>query len=165
MSAKDDFFKKVKENRNSGEEHAERVRQDITLFRSRLSELAEQITQWLQGSGIEITRTETLLNDDSVKQFPGNGTDGTYKTPQVNLKNGEKVAELKAECLYGAGLGCVSLIITNPYRAPSKTTFKLYMNIKNQPEEGWMIKIEHMPIHHAKLLTEEIFFGAIEALA
>ena len=166
MSAKDDFLKKLKDTSNSGEAHAERVRQDIAIFRTRLSELAAQITLWLRDSGVEVVETENLLGDESVRIYPGSKDDCLYKTRGLKLKNSEKTAVLEAQWLYGAGVtGCATLIITNPYRAPSKTKFDLYMYTDGQPEEGWMIKRDHMPVNYAKLLTEEIFFGAIEALA
>jgi len=166
MSAKDAFFKKIQENNEAKQSNEERVRADVNSFRARVFSLAKDIDQWLHGSGIQVSQSEVLLNDDSVGFSLGNNADGRYKITQVKLQNGDKNAVLKAEGLYYIGAtGCLSLTITNPYRTPSQTKFTLFMRVANQQEEGWTITKDGQKSLQGQLLTENEFFTAIESLA
>jgi hypothetical protein len=166
MSAKDAFFKKVQENNEAQQSNEERVRTDVKSFRARVFSLSKDIEQWLHGSGIQVSQSEVLLNDETVSYALGNNADGRYNITQIRLQNGDKNAVLKAEGLYYMGpTGCLSLTITNPYRAPSQTKFTLFMRVANQQEEGWTIVRDGQKSPEGKRLTEDEFFSAIESLA
>lgn len=166
MSEKDAFFKKVQENNEAQQSNEERVRTDVNSFRARVFSLSKDIEQWLHGSGIQVSKSEVSLNDETVSYALGNNADGRYNITQVRMQNGEKNAVLKAEGLYYVGsAGCLSLTITNPYCAPSQTKFTLFMRVANQQEEGWTIIRDGQKSPQGKILTEDEFFSAIESLA
>lgn len=166
MSAKDEFFNKVKENNEAKKTNAERVQKDISEFRSRAFSLAESIEQWLEGSGISVTRSDVPLNDETVTFALGNNGSGRYNIAHIRLQNGDKSAVLKAEGLYYVGsTGCMSLTVHNPNRAPSQAKFTLFMRVANQQEEGWTIVRDGQKSPEGKRLTEDEFFSAIESLA
>lgn len=166
MSAKDEFLRKVQENNEAKQSNEERVRADVNSFRTRVFSLSKDIEQWLHGSGIQVSQSEVSLNDETVSYALGNNADGRYKITQIRLQNGDKNAVLKAEGLYYMGAtGCLSLTVTNPYRAPSQAKFTLFMHVANQQEEGWTITRDGQKSLEGKLLTEDEFFSAIESLA
>lgn len=166
MSAKDAFFKKVQENNEAKQANAERVQNDIQEFRSRAFSLGENIEQWLEGSGINVSRSEVPLNDGTVAFALGNSDSMRYNIAHIRLQNGDKSAVLKAEGLYYVGsTGCMSLTVSNPNRAPAQSKFTLFMHVATQKEEGWVITKDGQKNPQGKLLTEDEFFSVIESLA
>lgn len=165
MNIRDAFFENLSRKDGSEEMHAERVRKDIAAFRTGLAELTKNIGRWMQGSGIKAAFTETTLYDDTVTQFPENQADGSYVVPLVRLIKGKRIAEVKAEWLYGLGTtGCVSLGISAPRRLPHHAGFLIYMRTREQQKAGWTIVRDNMLRHNASLLTEENFMDAVKLI-
>lgn len=161
MSAKDSFFKKVQENTEAQKSVEERGKEDIKLFQSKMSSLAQQVQSWLDGSGIAVVIGTTNLHEQFIDTHMCR-----YSIANVLMKNGSKTARITPECLYGIGFkGGVSLTVDNPSRAPRQQKFSLFMQRRSQNHEGWILIRENQPSTDGIILTEDAFFQAIAGLA
>lgn len=159
MSARERFFRKVQQNITripSGQRTAEA---EIKVFRQRMDELAQQVSQWLAGSGIEVTLSTKHIHDLSTVGFSLDSGICRYDITTVLLQNGGRSVSIVPEQLCrGTETGCVTLRINVPGVAQ---VFYLSM----APESGWFIRSKHQGGQDNVLLTEEVFFRAIENLA
>lgn len=170
MSAKDDFFKKVRENANSNEELRSKVKSDINAYRSAVYDLTKQIENWLHASGVEVSTTENNFRDETILTRQGCEDLSAYQIHVCGIKNGEKVAIIAPEGIYGGRgtKGWASLTIDTPYRVPRTLKFTLRL-----ADNGtWTIRpgddtasVYASPIREEIPLTEESFFRAIQSLA
>ncbi|MDK9604619.1 hypothetical protein [Lelliottia wanjuensis] len=162
MSAKDEFLKKSSENKEAQISNQERVKRDIQEFRSRVDNLATQISQWVDGTGIQVITGQKRLNDETVSFALGSGANASYEVTTIQLKNNAKSATITPEWLYGLGhKGNVDFVVTTPNSIPRQMKFSLCMG----PDEGWIISGEGQRKSEGETLTEETFFQAIQKLA
>lgn len=170
MSAKDDFFKKVRENADSDEERRSKVKSDINTYRSAIYDLTKQIEIWLHGSGVGVSTTENNFRDETILTLQGCEDLSAYQIHVCGIKNGEKVAIIAPEGIYGGRRtkGWASLIIKIPNQIPGTLKFILRFTDEN----NWTIKTgEDVASMYASVideeipLTEESFFRAIQSLA
>lgn len=170
MSAKDVFLKKLKENSSSQEERRAKVQTDKTFYRGAIFDLAELFETWLRGSGVKITTTDNDFSDETILTHQGCEDLNTYKVHVCRIENGENIAVLAPEGIYGerGAKGWASLTINTPNRSPriQKYTLRLADN------GTWTISpgdsaadIYASPIREEMPLTEEVFFKAILSLA
>lgn len=158
MSARELFFKKVKQNkillRSEGP-----VEADIRAFCQRMDELAQQVTQWLDGTGIEIVRALKYLSDLSTVGASLNSGTSRYEITSIRLLNGCRSVSILPERVYQPGeKGCVMMVIDVP---SGKQRFYLSM----MPGGGWFIRGEHQAIEQRVIMTEEVFFQSVDRLA
>lgn len=158
MSARDMFFKKVIQNkmllRSEGP-----VEADIRAFCQQMDELAQQVTQWLDGTGIEIVCALKYLSDLSTVGASLNSGTSRYVITTIRLLNGSRSVSIFPERVYQPGKkGCVTMMVDAP---SGKQQFYLSM----APGGGWFILGEHQTTELCVIMTEEVFFQAIERLA
>ena len=161
MSARERFFKKVQQQ-NTPPLTDGSVAADIRAFCQRMDELAQQVQQWFDGSGIEVIIGEKSLSDLSTVGRSLNGGASRYDITTIRLQNDIRSVSVQPEQLYQNGCtGCVTLIVDTPDREPGRKRFYLSM----KPEGGWFIREEQQAATMKSTLTEDVFFQAIENLA
>lgn len=80
----------------------------------------------------------------------------------IRLQNGTRSVSITPEQLYQNGRkGCVTLTVNTPDCTSGKQYFYLCM----APESGWLIRNERLETSNNSMMTEEVFFRAIEELA
>lgn len=159
MSARERFFRKVQQNITripSGKKTAEA---EIQVFRQRMDDLAQQVSQWLTGSGIEVTLSTKHIHDLSTPGYSLNSGICRYDITTVLLQNGERSVSIVPEQLCrGTEMGCVTLRIN-----VSGIAQVFYLSMA--PESGWFIRSEHQGAKENVIMTEEHFFQAVDRLA
>lgn len=159
MSARERFFEKVKHSNHrvpSGKKSADA---EVRTFRLRMDELAGQISQWLAGSGIEVTLSTKHLHDLSTVGYSLGSGICRYAITTIRLQNGERsVIIIPQQLCHGAEMGLVAMQIDAP---GIRQQFCLSM----APEEGWFIRREHQTAKDNVIMTEERFFEAVDRLA
>lgn len=162
MSARERFFKKVQQKQNAATPDGGSVEDDIQAFCERMVVLARQIQQWFEGSGIEVVITTTSLQDLSTVGRSLNSGVSRYDITTIRLQNDTRSVSIRPEQLYQNGSkGCVTMTIDAPESTPDKQRFHLSM----AAESGWFIRDEHPVTTNKSIMTEDIFFQAIENLA
>ena len=160
MSARERFFKKVQQQ-NTIPLTDGSVAADIQTFCQRMDELAQQVSAWFEGSGIDVVIATQSLQDLSTLGHSLNSGVSRYDITTIRLQNGTRSASIIPEQLYRDGhKGCAPLTLDTPDRVPARQRFYLTM----APESGWYIRHEH-PVTKKSIMTEDIFFQAIENLA
>ncbi|MDN8559123.1 hypothetical protein [Citrobacter werkmanii] len=161
MSARERFFRKIQQNNNSTSAYSNVVAVDIARFCRQMDELAEQMRQWLDGSGIKVSTSTTYLSDLSTVGASLNGGAARYAITAIHIQNGERRVSIIPEQLYqGTDKGCSTMIVNAPDLFPGRQYF--YLSIA--PEAGWYIRNFTRPATTRVLLTEEVFFRTIESL-
>ena len=158
MSARERFFRKVQQNLTripSGKKTAEA---EIQVFQQRMDDLAQQVSQWLAGSGIEVTLSTKHIHDLSTVGFSLDSGICRYAITTVLLQNGGRSVSIVPEQLCRGTEGCVTMRINVPGVAQ---VFYLSM----APESGWFIRSEHQGAKENVIMTEERFFQAVDRLA
>ena len=159
MSAKERFFKKVQQNSNSVLPGKTSAEAEIREFCQRMDELAQQIDQWFEGSGIEVIITTRHIHDLSTLGYSLSSGICRYEITAVRLQNGERSVSIIPEQLCrGADTGCVTMRVDVP---GTRQVFHLSM----APEVGWFIRREHQDVKDNAMMTEERFFRAVDHLA
>ena len=170
MSAKDDFFKKVKENNSSQEERRSKVQTDKVFYRGAVFDLTELFESWLRGSGVKVTITDNDFSDETILTLQGCEDLNTYKVHVCRIENGEKIAVLAPEGIYGerGAKGWASLTINTPNSAPNTLTLTLRLDndgVWNIGPGDNAADVYASPFEKEMQLTEESFFLAIQSLA
>lgn len=170
MSAKDAFFKKLKENNISQEDLRAKVKTDKAFYRGAIFDLTGLIETWLTGSGVKVTTTDNNFNDETILTRQGCEDLSDYKVHVCRIENGGKVAIVAPEGIYGGreSKGWASLTIDTPNRSPRTQKFSLRL-----ADNGtWSIRpgdaaaiLYTSTIREEMPLTEESFFRAIQSLA
>ncbi|WP_033569910.1 hypothetical protein [Dickeya undicola] len=169
MSSKEDFFRKVQENKDTQHESFKKTRSDIMSFQADLHALIKQIEMWIDGSGLQVITTENTFNDNTVSILPWGKDLQKYKATSCKLKNQNRTAVIVPVGVYGDHYkASISITIDNPNRAPREEKFILTLEDRNT----WSIRRESLmrysPSHKdepSQLLDENIFFMAISGLA
>lgn len=166
MSAKDDFFKKVTENKERQEATKVQIASDTLRFTNAMHHLIQQIEAWLHKSGIDVVVTENEHHDESIMMYSGGEKLSTYRVKSCHMKNGVKKASLIPIAVYGGQKrGWASLSIDNPNRAPRNQKYLLSLS----SDDVWIIKQDIVSPRaqqdNGAELTEESFFQALESLA
>lgn len=124
-----------------------------------MDELAQQISQWFAGSGIEVTLSTRHLHDLSAVGYSLNSGICRYDITAIRLQNGDRSVRLLPEQLWnGAETGIVTLHVDAP---GIRQTFYLSM----APEAGWFIRRQYQSARDNVIMTEELFFEAVDRLA
>ena len=161
MSARELFFKKVQQQ-NTIPITEGSVEADIRAFCQRMNELAQQITQWLEGSGVVITQSTVYLSDLSTIGASLNSGASRYAITTLRLQNRDRSVCIVPEQLYRSGeKGCVTLSMNTPEsQSPGQQWY-----LSQAPEGGWFIREEQQAATMKSTLTEDVFFRTIENLA
>lgn len=170
MSAKDAFFKKMKENSSSKEELRSKVKTDKDFYRGAIFDLTKLFETWLHGSGVKVTTTDNNFSDETILTRQGCEDLSAYQVHVCTIENGENIAFLTPEGIYGerGAKGWASLTINTPSRAPR--TLKLTLRLADNgtwtisPDDN-VASVYASPIREEMPLTEEVFFQAIQSLA
>lgn len=162
MSVRERFFKKVQQKQNFAAPGDGSVEGDIQAFCQRMDELAQQVQEWFEGSGIEVIIAATSLQDLSTIGRSLNSGASRYDITTIRLQNDARSVSMSPEQLYQNGRkGCVALTVNTPDRTSGKQCFYLCM----APESGWFIRNERLVISDDSMMTEEVFFRVIDNLA
>lgn len=167
MSAKDAFFQKIQDNKAAQQSQEDKVRQDIQNFRTGMVQLTQQIQQWLDGSGVEVTITDIDFQDETLITMEERIRNlSHYSNVIMKIKNNNKTAVISPLGVYGGGaIGWASLIIDNPSQAPRQEKYILRMS---DEDNTWSIRQDRTPMGNMLeniQLTEDIFFQVISSLA
>lgn len=161
MSARECFFKKVQQQNTIPPEDRS-VEAHIQIFCLRMDELAQQMQQWFEGSGIEVVIGVKSLSDLSTVGRSLNRGASYYDITTIRLQNDIRSVSIAPVQLYQDGCaGCVTLTVDAPDREPGRQQFYLSM----APVEGWLIRNEQQVNNSYSVMTEDIFFQIIENLA
>lgn len=161
MSARERFFKKVQQQNTTPLTDGS-VAADIRAFLQRMDDLAQQVQQWFEGSGIEVVIGEKSLSDLSTVGLSLNSGASRYDITTIRLQNDTRSVSIAPVQLYLDGCtGCVTLTVDIPEREPGRQQFYLSM----KPEGGWFIREEQQAATMKSTMTEDVFFRAIENLA
>ena len=159
MSARERFFKKVQQNSNSMLPGKTSAGVEIREFCQRMDELAQQISRWFEGCGIEVIIATRHIHDMSTIGYSLSSGICRYDITTVRLNNGERSASIMPEQLCrGAETGCVTMRVEAP-------GIRQVFNLSMAPETGWYIRGEHQSASENVIMTEEGFFRAVDRLA
>ncbi|WP_148242089.1 hypothetical protein [Enterobacter asburiae] len=162
MSARERFFKKVQQHHASTPPGKKSTEGEIRAFCQRMDSLVQQINAWFEGSGIEVIIAKKYLYDLSTVGLSLNCGVCRYEITTIRLQNGNRSVSIIPEQLCRAGdRGCVTMNVDVPGTASGRQTFYLCM----ASDSGWFIRDEHQGAQGNVLLTEDVFFRAIENLA
>ncbi len=102
MTARERFFKKLQQQQNpqrtlplDGSAAA-----DINAFRQQMAALAQQISQWFDGSGIDVEVSTRYLHDLSTLGYSLNSGICRYDIPAIRLQNGERSVNIVPQQLW-----------------------------------------------------------------
>lgn len=159
MSARERFFKKVQQNKDTiplGKTSAEAA---ISAFCWQMEELAQQVSQWFEGSGIEVIYGTKHIHDLSTIGYSLNSSICRYDITTILLQNGERSVSIIPEQLCrGAETGCMTMRIDAPGNSQA-----FYLSMA--PEACWYIRREHQSANENVIMTENLFFQAVDRLA
>lgn len=159
MSARERFFKKLQHKNDRVPSGIKSADAEVRTFCSRMDELAQQISQWFAGSGIEVTLSIRHLHDLSAVGYSLNSGICRYDITAIRLQNGDRSVLIVPEQLWnGAERGIVSLHVDAP---GIRQTFYLSM----APETGWFIRRQYQSAKDNVIMTEERFFETVDRLA
>lgn len=162
MSARERFLKRVQQKQNTTVPGDGTVDADIQAFCQRMDELAQQVQQWFNGSGIDVVIGTTSLQDLSTIGRSLNSGASRYDITTIKLQNDTRSVSILPEQLYQKGQkGCLTMTVEMPDLEPTRQHFYLSM----APEAGWFIRVEHQAVSGKTIMTEDVFFRAIENLA
>lgn len=121
-----------------------------------MAELAQQISQWFDGTGIEVVISTRHLHDLSTLGYSLNSGICRYDILAIRLQNGERSVNIvPQQLLDGVEKGIVTLSLEAPDGAGSREVFYLSL----APEEGWMIRKAHQPRKRGLYLPKIAFYG------
>ncbi|WP_347113187.1 hypothetical protein AAHB66_12800 [Leclercia sp. S52] len=124
-----------------------------------MDELAQQISQWFAGSGIEVTFSTRHLHDLSAVGYSLNSGICRYDITAIRLQNGDRSVRLLPEQLWnGTETGIVTLHVDAP-------GIRQVFNLSMAPESGWFIRRQYQSAKENVIMTEERFFDAVDRLA
>ena len=159
MSAKERFFRKVQLKNDRQSSDIKSADAEVRAFCSRMDLLAQQISQWFAGSGIEVTLTTKHIHDLSTVGYSLNSGIYRYDITAIRLQNGDRSVSILPEQLWnGAETGIVALHVEAP-------GFRQVFYLSMAPETGWLIRREYQSAKDNVLMTEERFFEAVDRLA
>ncbi|QLR43355.1 hypothetical protein HV346_11975 [Enterobacter sp. RHBSTW-00994] len=159
MTARERFFRKVQQN-TAGIPSGQKTAEDgIRAFCSRMDELAQQVCEWFAGSGIEVALSTKHIHDLSTVGYSLSSGICRYDITVIRLQNGDRRVTITPEQLCrGTETGCVAMRVEAP---GIRQVFDLSM----APETCWFIRGEHQSAKERAVMTEAIFFRAIDKLA
>ncbi len=134
MTARERFFKKLQQQQNPRRTEAldGAAAADIARFRQQMAELAQQISQWFDGTGIEVVISTRHLHDLSTLGYSLNSGICRYDIPAIRLQNGERSVNIvPQQLLDGVEKGIVTLSL-EARRRGSREVFYLSL----APEVG-----------------------------
>ncbi len=159
MSAREHFFKKLQHKNDRVPSGIKSADAEVRTFCARMDGLAQQISQWFTGSGIEVTLSTRHLHDLSAVGYSLNSGICRYDITAIRLQNGDRSVRLLPEQLWnGAETGIVTLHVDAP---GIRQTFYLSM----APETGWFIRRQYQSAKDNVIMTEERFFETVDRLA
>lgn len=158
MSARERFLKKVQPGKASATCGKTSVDVDIQAFRWRMDDLAQQVSEWFAGTCITVTLGIRHIHDLSTIGYSLENGICRYDITTIRLQNGEHSVRIMPEQLCrGREIGCVVMRV--------ETADIQVFQLSLAPEKGWFIRREHQSAQDNVMMTEELFFRAIERLA
>ncbi|ELW1647269.1 hypothetical protein KI694_01280 [Enterobacter oligotrophicus] len=159
MSARERFFKKVQQNTEIIPPGKKTAEAEIRAFCQRMDDLAQQITEWFAHSGIEVVLATKHIHDLSTIGFSLSSGICRYNITTIRLQNGERSVSIIPEQLCRDGeVGYVKMCVE---ACGICQVFYLSM----APKKGWFIRREHQDTKENILMTENLFFQAVDRLA
>lgn len=159
MSARERFFKKVQQNSDSNPSGNKSAEAEIQVFRQRMDALAQQISQWFAGSGIEVILSTKHIHDLSSVGYSLSSGICRYDITVIHLQNGARSVSIVPEQLCrSAETGCVLMRVVAP-----GVSQMFYLSMA--PGSGWFLRREHQNAKENVLMTEDLFFRAVDCLA
>lgn len=153
MSAKAQFLQKLKKRQSGGGSFASKSQADIATFCQRMSQLQEDMEEWLTGTGVHVEKTSVSLIDLLVDN-------STFSVPGVVLRYESSAVNFTPLFLYGQGVtGCVEAsLCTKESIVP---LYRLFM--RSGKSENWTCRPsgEAVPV---SIFCEELFFEMIAGL-
>ncbi|WP_245939533.1 hypothetical protein [Yokenella regensburgei] len=140
-------------------EQLRQTRHDIATFRERMQRLADNLTEWLEGYEVSITRREMV---------PVSST-GAYTIPCIALRCGRNWAGFTPQALYSVKGGIqlkgeVTLAVDNFRRHPRTEKYMLCMPGHLLSTADWAIHPAGRTPGKGKVLTRELLMAAIAPL-
>lgn len=162
MSARERFLKKVQQNNTGIPPSKKTAEAEILVYRQRMDDFAQQISQWFAGTSIEVVLTTKHIHDLSTIGFSLSSGICRYDITAICLQNGNRSVSITPEQLCrGAERGCVIMRVDVLSCLSVPQIFYLSM----APESGWFIRREQQGVKENVIMTEDLFFQAIDKLA
>ncbi|MEE9952758.1 hypothetical protein IV511_04920 [Enterobacter quasihormaechei] len=162
MSARERFFKKVQQNNVNKPIHINTAEAEVRAFCQRMDDLAQQISVWFEGSGIDVMLSQKHITDLSTVGYSLSSSVCRYAITAVTLQNGDRsVTIIPEQVIRGSEKGCVTMCI----KAPGSIAGERIYHLSLAPETGWYIRREHQSAKENVLMTEDYFFHAVDCLA
>lgn len=151
MSVKSQFLKKLQARQLAASPFARKCQADIAEFRLRMTQLYEQIGEWLMGTGLQAEILTVSVRDLLVDS-------GTFEIPSIVLRYEDRVVKFMPIFLYSQGItGCVDVALC--LGGKSTAQGRLFMRTGNQT--NWTLSISGNPAASCAALSEETFFKII----
>lgn len=159
MSARERFFNKVQHNSASVPSGKNSVEAVVRAFRSRMNDLARQMSQWFSGSTIEVTFSTKHIHDLSTVGYSLTSGICRYDITTIRLQNGDRsVTILPEQLCHRTETGLVTMRVE-----AYGITQVFYLSMA--PDTGWFIRRERQSVKENVIMTEERFFEAVDRLA
>ncbi|KAF6706030.1 hypothetical protein G9387_06405 [Enterobacter hormaechei] len=148
-----------KRQRVRREEQLRQNRQDIAAFRERMQRLADNLTEWLEGYEVSITRREMVPVSSA----------GAYTIPCIALHCGRNWAGFTPQALYSVKGGIqikgeVTLAVDNSRRHPRTEKYMLCMPGHLLSTADWAIHPAGRLPDKGNVLTRELLMRALAPL-
>ncbi|HAV1831861.1 TPA: hypothetical protein JG914_004721 [Enterobacter hormaechei subsp. steigerwaltii] len=154
MSAKELFLKKLQLKQAPAGCFKNQAQADIAEFRQAMVQLQEDISRWLEGTGIEIRSFTVSLNELLISE-------GTFALTGVALCYGDRTIKFTPAFLYGQSVtGCVD--VTLYHGVSPHLIYRLFMRSSDGP--FWTYSIHEGQAGHRRPFDEEAFFSMIGSL-
>jgi hypothetical protein len=152
MSVKEQFLRKLQAQKNVDGPFKNKGQADIAQFQSRMEQLSETMTGWLNGTGIGVETTSVSL----VELLIG---EGAFSVPGIALRLGDHKVTFMPVFLYGQGVtGCVDVSLYTT--GGMNTLCRLFMRSSEYESWSWS------PVDggNRKAFDEDAFFLMISGL-
>ena len=154
MSAKEQFLKKLHSKQPPEGCFRNQAQADIAEFRQSMVQLQDDISKWLEGTGIEIRSFTVSLNELLISE-------GAFALTGVALCYGDRIIKFAPAFLYGQSVtGCVD--VTLYHGVNPQLIYRLFMRSSDGP--FWTYSRLEGQAGHRRPFDEEAFFSMIGSL-
>ncbi|WP_038976805.1 hypothetical protein [Escherichia coli] len=155
MSAKDDFFRKVVENREAKLNIDQAVKADIVIFQNKANALLNAIDNWFKTSGFQTKKSEVTLTEEKT------GVAIEYSVHQLVISNGDKQLAIYPECLYNHSHAPISKANMSVGLGDHSRLFDIHLANEGTAFEEWRITDILDISGDGVAFSEEEFFSRI----
>lgn len=159
MSAKERFFKKVQQNNDRTPPGKNSVEAEIRLFRLRMDALAQQISQWFAESSIEVILSTKHIHDLSTIGYSLSSGICRYDITAIRLQNSDRSVSITPEQF------CCETETGRVVMQATAPGFSQVFYLSMAPETGWFIRRDRQSVKENAIMTEDLFFQAVDCLA